>query len=104
AALGGSQNVGAFRAAEEAGVDNVLQTARHMGITTLAQGFDPTFYDHSAVYYGPSVATGGANIRAIDMAYMNATIANIGTMVGVPTLAKTIDQKDMLSLKGATGD
>ena len=88
AALGGSQNVGAFRAAQEAGPDNVIEMAKKMGITTLQQGFDPTFRSHPDVTYGASIATGGANIRVIDMAYMNATIANMGVMVGVPTLAK----------------
>ncbi len=103
AALGGSQNVPAFRVAEEVGVDNVIAFAQKLGITTLAQGFDPTWYDHSAVEYGPSIATGGANVRVIDMAYMNATIANMGTMVGVPTLAQTLDPKSLLSLSKAKG-
>ena len=103
-ALGGSQNVPAFRAAEEVGIDNVIKEAKALGITTLDQGFDPTFYQQGSISYGPSIATGGANVRAIDMAYMNATIANMGVMIGVPTLAKTLDPKDALSLKGATGD
>ena len=91
AALGGSQNIGAYRAAQEAGVNNVIEMAKHLGITTLEQFFDPTFVSHLDVDYGPSIATGGANIRAIDMAYMNATIANMGVMVGVPHYAETID-------------
>jgi membrane peptidoglycan carboxypeptidase len=95
AGLGGSQNVPSFRAAQEAGVDNVIEVAKALGITTLEQGFDPTFYSHESVYYGPSIATGGANIRAIDMAYMDATIANMGVMVGVPTYAKTIELADL---------
>jgi len=104
AALGGSQNVPAFRAATEAGVDNVIAMGKALGITTLDQGFDPTFRDHNSVYYGPSIATGGANIRVIDMAYMDATIANMGVMVGVPTYASTLEVKDALSVNGAQGD
>lgn len=104
AALGGSQNIGAFRAASEAGIDNVIAYAKKMGITTLDQEFDPTFYDHEAVIYGPSIATGGANIRVVDMAYMNATIANMGGMVGVPTLARTVEKGELRSLAGAKGD
>ncbi len=104
AAMGGSQNVGAFRAAQEVGVDNVIAVAKAMGITTLDQQFDPTFLSHKDVIYGPSIATGGANVRAIDMAYMNATLANMGLMVGVPTLAKTIDRAKLKSIAGATGD
>ncbi|MEO6044206.1 MAG: transglycosylase domain-containing protein [Tepidiformaceae bacterium] len=104
AAMGGSQNVGAFRAAQEAGVENVIAVAKAMGITTLDQHFDPTFQSHNDVVYGPSIATGGANVRAIDMAYMNATIANMGKMAGVPTLAKTIDPGKLKSIAGSSGD
>jgi peptidoglycan glycosyltransferase len=97
AALGGSQNVGAFRAAAEGGVDNVIEMAKKLGITTLSQGFDPTFSNHKAVNYGASIATGGANIRAVDMAYMDATIANMGKMVGTPSLAEYVDIKTLKS-------
>ncbi|MBI5947665.1 MAG: transglycosylase domain-containing protein [Chloroflexi bacterium] len=103
AALGGSQNVGAFRAAQEAGVDNVIEMAKKLGITTLQQYFDPTWSSHADVTYGASIATGGANIRAIDMAYMNSVFANMGAMVGVETLAKTIDPKDLKSLFNSEG-
>ncbi len=103
AALGGSQNVGAFRAAQEAGVDNVIEMAKKLGITTLDQNFDPTFRSHPDVKYGASIATGGANIRAIDMAYMDATIANMGKMVGTPHLAKYVKIEDLKSTALDTG-
>lgn len=103
AALGGSQNVPAFRAAQEAGIDNVIAMAKALGITTLEQRFDPTFRSHPDVTYGASIATGGANIRAIDMAYMDATIANMGKMVGVPTLAKYVKTSDLKSTALDTG-
>lgn len=103
AALGGSQNVGAFRAAQEGGVDNVIAMAKKLGITTLDQHFDPTFRAHSDVTYGASIATGGANVRAFDMAYMNSVIANMGVMVGVPSLAKTVPLKDLKSTAVDTG-
>ena len=90
AALGGSQNVPAYRAAQEAGIENVITMAKLLGITTLEQQFDPTFVSHLDIYYGASIATGGANIRAVDMAYMNAVIANMGVMVGVPHHATTV--------------
>jgi membrane peptidoglycan carboxypeptidase len=96
-ALGSSQNIPAFRAAEEAGIDNVIRVAQALGFTTLAQRFDPTFRSHPDVIYGPSIATGGANIRAIDMAYMNAVFANMGRMVGVPTLARYVQVSDLKS-------
>ena len=87
AALGGSQNVPAFRAAAEAGLDKVIEMAKRLGITTLQQNFDPTFRSHESVDYGPSIATGGANVRPIDMAVMNATIANLGVMPLPPYIA-----------------
>ena len=90
AALGGSQNVPAYRAAQEAGIENVITMAKLLGITTIEQQFDPTFVSHLDIYYGASIATGGANIRAVDMAYMNATISNMGVMVGVPHHARTV--------------
>jgi membrane peptidoglycan carboxypeptidase len=104
AGLGGSQNVPAFRAAQEGGVDNVIAMAQKLGITTLSQGFDPTFSNHKAVTYGASIATGGANIRAVDMAYMDATIANMGKMVGTPSLADYVDIKSLKSTAVDTGD
>ena len=103
AALGGSQNVGAFRAAQEGGIDNVIAMAKKLGFTTLDQRFDPTFVAHSDVTYGASIATGGANVRAFDMAYMNSVIANMGVMVGVETLAKTVPLKDLKSTAVDTG-
>lgn len=103
AALGGSQNIGAFRAAQEAGVDNVIAIAKKLGITTLEQNFDPTFRAHEDVTYGASIATGGANIRAIDMAYMNSVIANMGVMVGVPTYAEYRDHRKFKSTAVDTG-
>lgn len=99
AGLGGSQNVPAFRAAAEVGPDNVIAMAKKLGITTLDQGFDPTFRSHPDVSYGASIATGGANIKAVDMAYMLSVIANMGEMVGLPTYGtQTIDIADMRSL------
>jgi membrane peptidoglycan carboxypeptidase len=95
AGLGGSQNVPAFRAAQEAGPDNVIEMAKKLGITTLEQHFDPTFVAHGDVTYGASIATGGANIRAIDMAYMDTVIANMGVMVGMPHYAEYIEPGDM---------
>ena len=95
AGLGGSQNVAAFRAAQEAGPDNVIEMAKKLGITTLEQRFDPTFVAHDDVTYGASIATGGANIKAIDMAYMDTVFANMGVMVGVPHHAEYVKLKDL---------
>jgi membrane peptidoglycan carboxypeptidase len=103
AGLGGSQNVPAYRVAQEVGVDNVIAMAKKLGITTLDQNFDPTFRSHPDVQYGASIATGGANVRVIDMAYMNATISNMGQMIGVPTYARTVPLNQLKSRALDTG-
>lgn len=103
-ALGGSQNVASVRAAHEAGLPTVIEYAKRMGITTLDQSFDPTFLDHERAYYGPSIATGGANIRVADLAYMNATIANMGEMVGVPHLAEYVELDELQSVADENSD
>jgi len=71
-ALGSSLNCAANRAADTAGVQNVIETAQKMGITTLG---DPG-------QYGASIATGGANITMLDMAYSYTTLARNGNMIG----------------------
>jgi len=71
-ALGSSLNCAANRAADTAGVENVIETAQKMGITTLG---DPG-------QYGASIATGGANITMLDMAYSYTTLARNGNMIG----------------------
>ena len=76
-ALGSSLNCPANRAADAAGVQNVLDTAHKMGITTLD---DPSAY-------GASIATGGANITMLDMVYAYTTLARNGNMVGDQTIS-----------------
>jgi membrane peptidoglycan carboxypeptidase len=71
-ALGSSLNCAANRAADTAGVDNVIDTAHKMGITTL----------NDAQTYGASIATGGANVTMLDLAYAYTTLARNGNMVG----------------------
>ncbi len=101
--LGGSQNIPAFRAADEAGIHVVIEYAKRMGITTLEQNFDPTFREHSEVGYGPSIATGGANVTPVDLAYMNTVFANMGEMVGVPHLAEYKSKDEFKSVQSSTG-
>lgn len=103
AALAAMQEVPAFRAADEVGTEAVLDMAGRLGITTLAMAFDPTWRDHVSVRYGTTLGVEGVNIRAIDMAYMNATIANMGEMVGTPSLATGLDVNAMRSMSRAEG-
>lgn len=70
--LGSSLNCAANRAADAAGVQNVIDVAHKMGITTLN---DPSTY-------GASIATGGANITMLDMVYAYTTLARNGSMIG----------------------
>lgn len=104
AALGAMQEVPAFRAAEEVGIEWILDVAARLGITTLAQHFDPSWQDHAAVTYGSSAGTLGPNVRAIDLAFMNATIANMGVMVGTPTLASSLDLGNLKANATAEGE
>ncbi|MFS8087414.1 MAG: hypothetical protein ACMG6H_17415, partial [Acidobacteriota bacterium] len=103
AALAGMQEVPAFRAANEVGVDAILDIAAKLGITTLAMNFDPNWLNHADATYGPTLGNAGVNIRAIDMAYVNATLANMGIMVGTPPLAAALDVSSMESTGSAEG-
>jgi membrane peptidoglycan carboxypeptidase len=71
-ALGSSLNCPANRAADTAGVQNIIDAAHKMGITTLD---DPSTY-------GASIATGGANVTMLDMIYAYTTLDRNGNMVG----------------------
>jgi membrane peptidoglycan carboxypeptidase len=74
-ALGNSLNVPAFKAALEIGVGPIIAMAKRMGFTDLADS------------YGPSMALGGVDFKAIDLAYGYTVFANGGVMVGQDTFA-----------------
>lgn len=69
-ALGNSLNIPPFKAAVETGVPNVVAMAKRMGFTDLAD------------YYGPAIALGGVDFKAIDLAYGYSVLANRGVMAG----------------------
>lgn len=94
-ALGSSLNCPANRAAAVAGVQNILNLAQTMGITTLG----------SASQYGPSIATGGANITLLEMAFAYTTLARNGEMVGSPSLGsmRPLDPVALREVRDATG-
>lgn len=75
AALGNSLNVPAFKAALQLGASPIVQLAKSMGFT----GLDG--------YYGPSIAIGGIDLRAIDLAYGYSVLANGGVIRGQTTFA-----------------
>ena len=72
-ALGNSLNVPAFKVIQMAGVSDVINTARKMGITGL---------DGS---YGPSFTIGGTDVKLVDVVYAYSVFATGGIMRGVPT-------------------
>jgi membrane peptidoglycan carboxypeptidase len=74
-ALGNSYNVPAVQVMSWVGVDNVIRTARSMGITSLDQGPNR---------YGLSLTLGGGEVRLIDMVYAFGVIDNMGVMIGQP--------------------
>lgn len=71
-ALGNSFNIPAFKTILWAGVDNVVATAKSMGITTLDRDL------------GPALTLGGVDVKLIDMVYAYSVFANNGVQVGVP--------------------
>jgi membrane peptidoglycan carboxypeptidase len=74
-ALGNSLNIPAFKAALEIGVAPIIAMAKRMGFTDLAD------------YYGPAMALGGVDFKALDLAYGYSVFANGGVMAGQNTFA-----------------
>jgi penicillin-binding protein 1C len=72
-ALACSLNVPAVTVADKVGIENVVETARAMGITTLNE-----------TNYGLSLALGGSEVTLLDMTYAFSVLANGGTMLGDP--------------------
>jgi membrane peptidoglycan carboxypeptidase len=73
-ALGNSFNVPAFKTILWVGVDNMINTAKAMGITTL-----------DGHQLGPAVTLGGSDVKLADMVYGYSVFANGGVMAGEPT-------------------
>lgn len=72
-ALARSLNVPAVAMMHKVGINNVLDTAHAMGITTLR-----------GASYGLSLTLGGGEVRLLDMVYAFSVFANNGQMRGVP--------------------
>lgn len=70
-ALACSLNVPAVIVADKVGIQNVVNTARAMGITTLNEN-----------NYGLALALGGSEVTLLDMTYAFSVLANGGTMLG----------------------
>ena len=81
--LGGSLNLPAVKAAAIVGVDNVLNTAENLGLTTLA--------DRDR--YGLSVAIGAGEVKLMEMAAAFGTFANRGQFQPAAAILSVQDLK-----------
>lgn len=83
-ALGNSYNIPAVRVLALNGVENFIDFATQMGITTFT---DPS-------KYGLSITLGGGEVRPYDMAVAYGVLANQGIKEQLIAITKVIDWKD----------
>ena len=97
-ALGNSFNIPAFKTILFTGVDNMVATAKAMGITTLDRDL------------GPAITLGGIDVKLLDMVYGYGVFANNGIMAGVPTTQalppgnRQLDPVPVLEVKKRNGE
>jgi membrane peptidoglycan carboxypeptidase len=93
-ALGNSLNVPPFRTAMAVGVDKIVEHARRFGFSTLDS------------QYGPSIAIGGVDLTAMDLAYGYAMLANGGVVRGIalnPEAPDELSPAAVLSVRDRSG-
>lgn len=97
-ALGNSLNVPAFKAILAIGVQDVVDTARKMGFTSLDDR-----------QFGPSFTIGGVDVSVVDMVYGYSVFAAGGIMRGTPTLLdlpegnRSLDPVSILRVEDSSG-
>jgi len=97
-ALGNSLNVPAFKVILATGVQDVVNTAKKMGLTSLTGS------------YGPSFTIGGVDVKLVDMVFGYSVFANNGVMRGVPTVLdlpegdRTLDPVSILRVEDSEGN
>jgi membrane peptidoglycan carboxypeptidase len=97
-ALGNSLNVPAFKVILATGVQDVVNTAKKMGLTSLTGS------------YGPSFTIGGVDVKLVDMVFGYSVFANSGVMRGVPTVLdlpegdRTLDPVSILRVEDSEGN
>ena len=97
-ALGNSYNIPAFKTILFTGVDNMINTAKSMGITTLDRDL------------GPATTLGGTDVKLLDMVYAYSTFANNGMMSGMPAASalpvgnRNLDPIPVLEVKNRKGE
>ncbi len=98
-ALGSSLNIPAFKTILYAGVSNVVETAKRMGITSLDDR-----------QFGPSLTIGGVDVSVVDMVYGYSVFANSGVMKGMPTTVarpegnRNLDPVSILRVENMAGE
>lgn len=100
-ALATSRNIPAVKTLAFAGVQEVINTAHRMGITTLTR---PNTY-------GLALTLGGGEVKLLDMVYAYGIFANGGNMAGVPVPEKEqrpnmrkLDPVAILKVEDSKGD
>jgi len=86
-ALAGSLNIPAVKTLYLAGLDNVLDQAHTMGITTL----------NDRDRYGLSLVLGGGEIKLVDLATAYGVFANNGTLAPTTPILKVVDANGKVS-------
>lgn len=84
-ALSNSFNIGAVKATEYAGVENVMDVAHRMGMKT-SLGEDPSFY-------GVALGLGSGEVKLLEHTNCYATLANNGKYVPVTPIQRVEDSQ-----------
>lgn len=99
-ALSNSMNIPAIKTIEYVGIDEVLNLAHRMGITTL----------NRKGWYGLSLTLGGGEVKLLDLTYAYSVFANMGEMKGVPVPPdrrapghRNLEPVAVLKVEGADG-
>jgi 1A family penicillin-binding protein len=97
-ALANSLNIPALKVVAETGVQPMIDLARQMGITTLAD----------ARRYGLTVTLGGGEVRLVDLVYAYTPFANGGLQIGQPVAeprpgAREFEPASILKIVDAEG-
>lgn len=99
-ALANSVNIPAIKTIQFAGVEDTIETAHRMGITTL----------NRKNTYGLSLTLGGGEVKLLDLVYAYSVFANGGTMAGNPVDPATrqpglreLDPVAILRVEDSTG-
>jgi membrane peptidoglycan carboxypeptidase len=98
-ALSESINVAAVRTILKVGIENVIDTAHKMGITSL----------NEPGRYGPALTIGGGEVKLLDLTYAFSVLAENGSMRGMPSVEdlpngyRQLDPVPILRIENALG-